>query len=155
MMERLKLTVNEAKTKVCRVPAESFNFLGYTFGRRYSPRTGNAYLAAYPADKKVRQVCRTISELTSRRGLPLEAVELVERLNRTIRGWANYFSYGTASGARNIVDQHTAYRLRQWLRRKHKGRWPGRTGHWREYLHQTLGLLRASQVPRRRPWATA
>ena len=44
MMERLKLTVNETKTHVCRLPAESFDFLGYTFGRCYSPRTGRAYL---------------------------------------------------------------------------------------------------------------
>ena len=30
MMEQLKLTVNETKTHVCRVPDESFDFLGYT-----------------------------------------------------------------------------------------------------------------------------
>ena len=46
MMERLKLTVNETKTHVCRLPDESFDFLGYTFGRCYSPRTGGAYLGA-------------------------------------------------------------------------------------------------------------
>ena len=44
VMRRLKLTVNEAKTHVCRLPAESFDFLGYTFGRMHSPRTGGAYL---------------------------------------------------------------------------------------------------------------
>ena len=44
MMRRLKLTVNETKTHVARLPAESFDFLGYTFGRMYSPRTGGAYL---------------------------------------------------------------------------------------------------------------
>ena len=47
MMQRLKLTVNETKTHVCRLPAESFDFLGYTFGRMYSPRTGGAYIADY------------------------------------------------------------------------------------------------------------
>src|SRR5439155_23068635 len=29
MMARLKLTVNETKTRLCRSPAESFTFLGY------------------------------------------------------------------------------------------------------------------------------
>ena len=53
MMRRLKLTVNETKTHVCRLPAESFDFLGYTFGRMYSPRTGGAYLGARPSRKKV------------------------------------------------------------------------------------------------------
>ena len=40
MMQRLKLTVNEAKTHLCQMPEETFDFLGYTFGRCYSPRTG-------------------------------------------------------------------------------------------------------------------
>jgi RNA-directed DNA polymerase len=45
MMTRLKLTVNQAKTRVCTLPEEKFDFLGYTFGRCYSPQTGRAYLA--------------------------------------------------------------------------------------------------------------
>ena len=44
MMQRLKLTVNETKTKLCQAPAETFDFLGYTFGRCYSPRTGRAFI---------------------------------------------------------------------------------------------------------------
>ena len=31
---KLKLTVNEEKTRICRSPGEAFDFLGYTFGRR-------------------------------------------------------------------------------------------------------------------------
>ncbi len=42
MMQKLKLTVNETKTHVCRLPDESFDFLGYTIGRCYSRRTGRA-----------------------------------------------------------------------------------------------------------------
>ena len=30
MMQKLKLRVNPQKTRVCRVPEESFDFLGYT-----------------------------------------------------------------------------------------------------------------------------
>ena len=40
-MGKLKLTVNEDKTRICTVPEGKFDFLGYTFGRMYSPRTGN------------------------------------------------------------------------------------------------------------------
>jgi RNA-directed DNA polymerase len=40
IMARLKLTVNEVKTRTCRVPQESFEFLGNTFGRCYSTKTG-------------------------------------------------------------------------------------------------------------------
>ncbi len=35
IMTKLKLTVNETKTRVCKLPEEEFDFLGYTFGRCY------------------------------------------------------------------------------------------------------------------------
>jgi len=38
IMGKLKLTVNEEKTRICRVPDGEFDFLGYTFGRMYSRR---------------------------------------------------------------------------------------------------------------------
>jgi len=122
MMSRLKLTVNETKTKVCRVPAETFDFLGYTFGRCYSLKTGRAYLGTRPSQKKVRKLCESISELTGRRFLWLEPEELVQRLNRRMVGWANYFRLGPVSKAYRAVDRHAADRLRHWLGRKHKVR---------------------------------
>src|SRR4030088_3691380 len=42
IMGKLKLTVNEDKTRICRVPEGEFDFLGYSFGRMYSARTGQA-----------------------------------------------------------------------------------------------------------------
>ena len=47
IMGKLKLTVNEEKTRICRIPEGQFDFLGYTFGRMYSTKTGKAYLG-YP-----------------------------------------------------------------------------------------------------------
>src|ERR1700682_5848999 len=44
IMGKLKLTVNEEKTRICKVPEGEFDFLGYTFGRMYSARTGQARL---------------------------------------------------------------------------------------------------------------
>jgi RNA-directed DNA polymerase len=41
-MGKLKLTVNEEKTRICKVPEGEFDFLGYTFGRMFSARTGQA-----------------------------------------------------------------------------------------------------------------
>jgi Reverse transcriptase (RNA-dependent DNA polymerase) len=49
MMERLKLTVNESKTRLCRLPDDSFDFLGYTIGRCWSAKTGRAYLGTRPS----------------------------------------------------------------------------------------------------------
>ena len=44
LMRKLKLEANEDKTRLCRVPDAMFDFLGYSFGRLYSPRTGKAYI---------------------------------------------------------------------------------------------------------------
>ena len=38
IMGKLRLTVNEEKTRVCKVPEGEFDFLGYTFGRMYLRR---------------------------------------------------------------------------------------------------------------------
>ena len=65
-MRKLKLTVNETKTRVCTLAEEKFNFLGYTFGRCYSSKTGRAYLATVPSKQRVIRICATISEATGR-----------------------------------------------------------------------------------------
>ena len=120
MMSRLRLTVNERKTRICRVPGDSFRFLGYLIGRCYSPRTGQSYLGLRPARQSVQRLCRALSEKTSRRMLLVEARDIVRSLNLRLAGWGNYFGLGQVSPAYRAVDQHVRYRLRQWLR------WTGR-----------------------------
>jgi hypothetical protein len=66
MMSKLKLTVNETKTRLCRLPEESFDFLGYTIGRCYSQRTGEVYVGPHPSQKSIQRFCREISEMTVR-----------------------------------------------------------------------------------------
>ena len=69
MMSKLRLTVNETKTRLCRVPEETFDFLGYTIGRCYSPRTGRSYIGTRPSAKKIARLRDEIRELTDRRWL--------------------------------------------------------------------------------------
>src|SRR5205085_7110095 len=93
---------------------DTFDFLGYTFGRYYSPRTGQAYLGLAPAPKKVRQLCESIREEMGRNSLWQEPEALVRRLNRKLRGWANYFCLGSVSKAYARVDRYVAQRLCHW-----------------------------------------
>jgi group II intron reverse transcriptase/maturase len=155
MMRRLKLPVNETKTQLRRIPDESVDFLGYTIGRCYSPRTGRAYVGTRPSRKAVQRVCREISDMTQRRWLLLDAQGRVAWINRLLRGWSNYFCLGPVSKAYRSVDRHASRRLRQWLRRKHKVQGEGTARFPDEYLYQELGLLRLQERTRSFPWATA
>jgi RNA-directed DNA polymerase len=155
MMSRLKLAVNEAKTHVCRVPDETFDFLGYTFGRCYSPKTGRAYIGTKPSKKRVARICEAISEMTGRSQTPLDAGTVVGKLNHAMVGWANYFCLGAVSKAYRAVDQHARKRLRQWLCAKHKIQWPG-TGRFPEAsLYDELGLVCLPKLTANLPWAKA
>ena len=143
MMSQLKLTVNETKTRLCRLPEGSFDFLGYRIGRCYAATTGRAYLGTRPSPKKIKRLCREISEQTERRWLALlDTDELVGRLNCKLVGWANYFCLGPVSKAYKAVDRHVCRRLRQWLCAKHKVQGQGTKEFPYEYLYETLKLAR-------------
>jgi RNA-directed DNA polymerase len=153
IMGKLKLTVNETKTRVCRLPEEKFDFLGYTFGRCYSPQTGRAYLGTVPSKKRVNRICEAISSETGRNTTLLDAETTVGKLNRMLNGWANYFCLGPVSNAYRAVERHTRKRLRQWLCAKHKVRGMG-TGRFSDaHLHDVLGLVRLTTRTRSFPWA--
>jgi RNA-directed DNA polymerase len=155
MMSRLKLMVNENKTRVCRLPEEKFDFLGYTFGRCYSPKTGRTYWGTTPSQKRVQRLCKSISEITRRSQTQQSAETLVAALNQKINGWANYFCLGPVSQAYRAVEQHTCRRLRQWLCVKHKERAGGNTRFPQKALHQRFGLVRLTARTASFPWATA
>src|SRR5262245_25908152 len=68
IMGKLKLTVNEEKTRICRVPDGEFDFLGYSFGRMYSARTGQARLGYRPSKKSIKRMVEKVHALTDRAG---------------------------------------------------------------------------------------
>jgi len=156
MMGRLRLTVNEAKTRLARLPEDTFDFLGYTFGRCWSARKGRSYLGVRPSKRAVAHLVRSIGDETHRATTGRTVPEEVAKLNRLLEGWANYFSLGWVGPAYGAADAQARRRLRQWLCAKHGVRKPG-TGRFPDPdLYAVLGLARLETRPRRSfPWAKA
>ena len=111
-------------------------------------------MAASPAKKKIAKLCDAIGEQTSRKWSQVDEEEMVRRLNRKLRGWANYFDLGAVTRAYNAANYHVTSRLRRWLCNKHKVRGPGYSRYPDRYLYQKLGLYQLKRARRSVPSAT-
>jgi RNA-directed DNA polymerase len=155
MMGQLKLTVNEEKTRTCRLPEEEFDFLGYTFGQRHAAQTRRPYIATWPSRKSIRRMTEAVHIQTGRNMEWMDAGEMVKCLNQKLGGWANYFKLGPVSKAYRFLDRYTKTRLRRWLCKKHKQRSGGLKRYPDEFFHQQMGLIRLPKLPQSLPWAKA
>ena len=155
LMQVLKLPINARKTRCLRCPEEPMEFLGYRLGRNYRPTGQGAYIGSRPSKASVQSICRKISEWTSPRNGQLSREEMVERLNRCMTGWANYFRLGQVSPAYNAIDRHAVRRLRQWLCRKHKVKSGKYVLFPDQRLYGEYGLVRLALTTTSLPWAKA
>jgi RNA-directed DNA polymerase len=141
VMTALGLSLNEAKTSVKDARRESFDFLGYTLGPRHFPEGGRWYLGAAPSRKSVQRIKTKVSDLLTP-GNKGAWSEVQSRLNRLLRGWSAYFSYGALASAYQATDDHVYDRVRNFLCKRHKVSGRGTRRFSRETVYEELGVLR-------------
>jgi RNA-directed DNA polymerase len=92
VMERLGLSLNAAQTHIGDASQASCNFLGF-FPMRMSRglRTGKPSPQVCPADKSLMKIKTKLTELTGRALPPIPVEKSGENVNRSLRGWVNYF----------------------------------------------------------------
>jgi RNA-directed DNA polymerase len=114
----LGLRLAPEKTRVVHID-EGFDFLGFHIRRMRKRGTNKHYVYTTPSRKSVQKARNRVRETTYRSTLNRDLGELITSLNRSLRGWANYFRYGVSKATFNAIDSHAWLRLAGWIRRKH------------------------------------
>ena len=148
VMQRIKLTLNQAKTSIKQARTESFDFLGYTFGPQRHRKNGQWYLGARPSKKSLARLRQKVADCLYRFHLA-PWPEVRDRLNMILRGWSNYFRHGTTVFAHKAVDNYVCDRVRHLLRRRHKIGSRGGTNFSGAVVFGKLGVFRMRDLSRR------
>jgi RNA-directed DNA polymerase len=144
VMSRIGLTLNEQKTSIRDARREEFDFLGYTFGRRYSVWNAKPYMAARPSKKSILRLTGKVYDLLR----PHEKgpwPEVCARLNAQLQGWRQYFSYGTIARSYQIVNTYVEKRVRNFLRQRHKHSTLGTRRFPSQLIFGKLGVVRLAR----------
>jgi RNA-directed DNA polymerase len=150
VMTRLGLTINEAKTSLKDARQERFDFLGYSFGPHHHKANGKWYLGASPSKKSMQRLKTRVRDLLVPTNLdPWEEVR--DTLNRSLRGWSNYFCYGTRGAAFRSIDHYVTERVRAFLARRHKVQGRGNRRFTFGVIHGERGVLGLERLPRAAP----
>lgn len=139
LMMRLGLEVNKAKTRIARLPEESFDFLGYTIGG-FHGKEGRIYIGTRPSKKAVRSLLMRIHERTTPQWYADTPLSTVARLSTLLRGWCGYFNQGPIMATRERIRRYTEVRLRRWLMRRSGFTGTGLKRFPAKHLHEILGL---------------
>ena len=146
---KFQLEINREKTRVVdlREQGESLDFLGYTF--RYDrdlKGRDRKYWNVFPSKKAVQRERGKLHAMTDSHQCFKPIPVLIGELNRHLRGWANYFSFGYPMSAYRELDSYVQERVVQHLRRRSQRPYhPPRGESWYRHVLR-LGLIRLSEL---------
>jgi RNA-directed DNA polymerase len=130
--KRMELTLNRDKTHVTRA-IEGFDFIGFNFVKRKSPRSGKNTIYMFPAKSAQQKMRNRLKYLTSRRA-PISPEAFVAMVNPIVMGWVNYFRHTNASQAFRGLQRFVNIRFRRYLTQRSKGRGFG----WQRFPNSKL-----------------
>ncbi len=120
VLEQLGLSLNEAKTHIVDATEASFTFLGFTLQMSRGAKTGKPYPNVRPAAHSLKKIKARLTVLTQRELTAIALSDIVRNINRSLRGWVNYFHYRNSSLVMSKVRNHAEDRLRTHLMKRHK-----------------------------------
>ena len=115
------LRINREKTRCFNLKEEGqrLDFLGYSlrYDRDLRGRPWT-YLNVFPSAKALKRARAKVREMTDKRQCFTPVPELIARINRHLRGWANYYAYGYPRKAFRAMNRHVRQRLAKHLERR-------------------------------------
>src|ERR671919_492047 len=105
ILGELGLELKDAKTRIVHLTegGEGVDFLGFHHRWVRAKRARHVqFLARWPSRRAMQHACDRVRELTARERLLLPIEEVVQDLNRYLRGWAGYFRYGNSARHFNL-----------------------------------------------------
>ena len=127
----LGLQINREKTRVLNVQqtGQSLDFLGYTFRYDRDRRGRNKrYWNLQPSKKAMAREREALRQRISPKQCCDPLPELIEGLNRHLRGWAKYFGLGYPRKAFRDLNRFVRERLEHHLHRRSQRGWRMREG---------------------------
>jgi RNA-directed DNA polymerase len=140
----LGLKLNRDKTRIVnlRRPEERLEFLGYQIG--LAPVRADRrrhYWRLEPSHKAMEREVDRIWEMTSPKYGSKPLPELIDELNRHLKGWTNYYRLGQPRTAFQRLNRYVRQRLYQRLRRGSQRPWKPAPGQTAYGYFKALGLI--------------
>ena len=139
MVNKLKLNLKPQKTRILNANQEGFDFLGFRFARKVSPKTNRLTTYYFPAQKAINNLKQRIRQVVNHRR-PKKAEVIAQELTPILRGWVNYFRVANSAKVFSKVRYYAAQRMRKFICRREQRSGYGYKRYPDEYLYGKLGL---------------
>lgn len=145
MIKQLKLRLKVEKTRIVNAQTQNFDFLGYTFARAVSNKSGKMttyYFPSHKADNAIRERIRQITDWRR----PIKVAQVVKELESVLRGWVNYFRVANSSKKFGKIRYYTAQKVRKFMCKRRQKAGYGYKEYPDNYLYGKIGLYNNYRV---------